>query len=192
MWVNVFCSVSILYLKDDTTWNSRWVKIRKQQLIFCSDKGPIFWFQQSFIFLLDSQHCSRAEGEDEKDSTHQSLTPTALLKGSDVTDTSLLFVFATPISSVTGACRETRQSITIPSLLPVLSPSSLRLYHAPIPRLSLSITLNLSSFLPLFAIFLIPTLASHCLLITHPASPSPCLSSLRFTAACLESQRPRE
>ena len=54
-------------------------------------------------------------------SSHRSLTWTALLeKGSDVTDTSLLFVFATPISSVTGACGETRQSITVPSLHPSL------------------------------------------------------------------------
>lgn len=33
-----------------------------------------------------------------------------------MSDTSLLFVFATPISSVTGACGGTRQSITVPSL----------------------------------------------------------------------------
>lgn len=42
-----------------------------------------------------------------------------------MTDTSLLFVFATPISSVTGAWEETRQSITSP--LPLSSSSSLDL-----------------------------------------------------------------
>lgn len=86
----------------------------------------------SFTFLADSQQrrcvAEREEGGEKAGggSSHRSLTWTALLeKGSDVTDTSLLFVFATPISSVTGACGETRQSITVPSLLsPVLSSSS--------------------------------------------------------------------
>lgn len=85
-----------------------------------------------------------------------------------MTDTSLLFVFATPISSMTGACGETRQSITIPSRLPLSSPHLPCVFITLCPRHFLSITLNLLAFLPLFLSPFIPHVDSHCLLIRYP------------------------
>lgn len=51
MWVNVFCSVFILYLKDGMTWKAWWVKMKKtnkqkntqqcKYFAFCLYTGPI-------------------------------------------------------------------------------------------------------------------------------------------------------
>lgn len=67
-----------------------------------------------------------------------------------------------------------------------------------VPRPFLSITLNATPFFLFFLLFFltispfIPCLASLCVLITHPLSLSPYLSSLCFTAACLQSGWRRE
>lgn len=100
------------------------------------------------------------------------------LKGSEVTDTSLLP--ATPISSATGARGETRRSITTSTspfrpLVSLLTPS-----HSAPPLLFLSVTLNFSSFLSLL------TVADFSLSPQSIFSP-PRLSTIRFTAASLES-----
>lgn len=114
-------------------------------------QGTIFTFLQrdeASSLLPDSQHCCtlwggrrRKREEEVGGSSPRSPTWTALLKASDVTDTSLLFVFATPISSVTGARGGTRQSSPPPSLF--LFPTS---SSHPVPRPFISITLRLSSF----------------------------------------------
>lgn len=106
-----------------------------------------------------------------------------------MTDTSLLFVFATPISSMTGACGETRQSITIPSRLPLSSPHLPCVFITLCPHHFLSITLNLLAFLPLFLSPFIPHVDSHCLLIRYPllshcSKPTVGLTERKKEGAC--------
>lgn len=92
MWVNVFCSVFILYLKDEMTWKAWWVKMKKKKpnqnttmQVFCFlfvHRANFEFLQKdrASFFLSDSHRCCIVEREEEKGSSHWSLTWTALLK----------------------------------------------------------------------------------------------------------------
>lgn len=143
---------------------------RSSLLVVHRTDFKFFQKEESFIFLTDSHttvaYLSRAVGEEEeKGLSHWSLTWTALLKGSGVTDTSLLFVFTTPISLVTGACGEKRQSITV--LL--VSPRPLFIFPVSLshsfPHLFLYISLYLNSFV--FCLLFLSISHSHLVWISE-------------------------